>query len=155
MKVFFITICILTFVVANTPTWFKNNENEVVQNTNIKFDNIDFSKLEINFKQVGCFNYDSYKITFTKRETRIYLNIFGSSMSDFKKSKKMTELLVNKLLQKEEINYFKEILKTDPTKYSTMFNMIDIKYNDTRYKFYDHNSNPKWKEYIYSKIKAI
>jgi len=153
MKILLILIPLLSFSKLMSPIHYQEKNDNLIQNTNLDFRNIDFSKFEVNFLQVGCFNHDRYRLNFTKVNDRLYLNVYGYSTIACEKinsqSESQDKLLASRLIKNEDLVNLKSIFVTDQTAKSTMFNKISIKYNGSIYKFYDNNGDPKWKRYIY------
>jgi hypothetical protein len=158
MKLIFILIPIFSFVEIRDPIFSIKNDTRLIQNTNLNFDKIDFSKLEISFLQVGCFNHDNYVMKFNKAENGFNIKVYEFSSNNCKnlkfKKEGIGQLLASKFIKNEDLVQIKDILKTDQTKISTMFNVISIKYNGEVYSFQDMSPAPKWKNFVYSIINS-
>lgn len=159
MKLIFILIPLFSFIELNSPVSNQPKDDNLIQNTNIRFDSVDFSKLEIKFYQIGCYNHDRFKINFTKANNGFYINIYGYSTTYCKNLKLDIEnsdkLLTSRFIKNEEIKIIKDILTTDQTTMSTMFNIVNINYNGAVYRFHDNDANPAWRKYIYNLTKQI
>jgi hypothetical protein len=159
MKLLLILIPIFLHNELYSPVRNQKKDDKLIQNTDINFNTIDFSKLEIKFYQFGCYNHDRYRINFTKENSRVFINIYGHSTSDcenFKFNKEESDkLLVSRYLKNDELKHLKDILVTDQNEVSTMYNIIDINYNGAIYKFHDNNASPEWRKYIYNLTKNI
>ena len=159
MKLLFILIPLFSFIELNSPVSNQPKDNNLIQNPNIRFDSVDFSKLEIKFYQIGCYNHDRFKINFTKANNGFYINIYGYSTTDCKNLKldieESDKLLTSRFIKNEEIKVIKDILTTDQTAMSTMFNIVNINYNGAVYRFHDNDSNPAWRKYIYNLTNLI
>ncbi len=159
MKLIFILIPIFSFVEIRDPIFSIKNDTRLIQNTNLNFDKIDFSKLEISFLQVGCFNHDNYVMKFNKAENGFNIKVYGFSSNNCKnlkfKKEGIGQLLASKFIKNEDLVHIKDILTTDQTKISTMFNVISIKYNGAVYAFHDNNNIPEWRKYIYNLTNQI
>jgi len=159
MKLLLILLPILLSIELNNPVRNQTKDENLIQNTNIRFNSIDFSKLEIKFYQVGCFNHDRYRMNFTTANNGLYINVYGYSTSDCENLKINSEdsdkLLVRRYMRYNELNNIKNILITDQTKNSTMLNIININYNGSNYRFHDNSISPNWKKYINNLTKHI
>lgn len=159
MKIPLILISIFAFSSLMTPNHYQIKNDNLIQNTNLDFRNIDFLKFEVKFIQVGCFNHDRYRMNFTKENDNLYLNVYNYSTSDCEKYNSQTEnqdkLLLRRLIRKEDLIKIKEILVTNQAATSTMFNTISINYKGSNYTFYDNSVDPKWKRYIYYTINNL
>jgi hypothetical protein len=154
MKLLFILIPLFSFIELYSPVINKTKDDNLIQNTNIRFDRMDFSKLEIKFYQVGCYNHDRFRMNFTKANNGFYINIYGYTTTDCRNLQLDTEssdkLLASRFIKNEEIKKLKDILTTDQTSMSTMFNIVNINYNGAVYRFHDNDANPAWRKYIYN-----
>lgn len=159
MKLLFILIPLFSFIELNSPISNHPKDDNLIQNTNIRFDDLDFSKLEIKFYQIGCYNHDRFRMIFTKANNGFYINIYGYSTTDCKNLKlgieESDKLLTSRFIKNEEIKVIKDILTTDQTAMSTMFNIVNINYNGIVYRFHDNDSNPAWRKYIYNLTNLI
>ena len=151
-----ILLSILPFSNLSNHTNFKKKDNRLIENTNIRFDSIDFTRLELKFTQVGCYNHDSYKINFQKVDSGYILNFYGYSTNDCEKLKQHLEnddkLLKSKFFKNSEINIVKDVLTSEDFIYSTMNNSINIIYEGKEYKFYNNCPYPKWQIFIIEQI---
>ncbi len=156
MKLLFILIPIFSFVEVTNPVYIKKQNDRLIQNTNINFDSLDFTKLEINFYQIGCFNHDNYRINFKVTKNETFVNLYGNSTTDCEGFKftqsKANNLLVSRPINKEELLQLKDVLTTNQNQMSTMHNLIDINYNGAEYKFHDMCPEPEWKKFVYTMI---
>jgi hypothetical protein len=159
MKLLFIFIPLFSFIELYSPVSNQSKDDNLIQNTNIRFDSVDFSKLEIKFYQVGCYNHDRYRMNFSKANNGFYIKIYGYSTTDCKNLNLYLEesdkLLASRFIKNEEIKQLKDILITDQTSMSTMFNTVNINYNGDIYRFHDNDANPKWRKYIYNLTNLI
>ena len=153
MKLLLILITLMSYLKVYSPIHIFKVDNNTIQNTNLNFKEIDFTKLELDFYQVGCYNYDRFRLNFKKSKEGYYVRLHGYSTADFEALKshpsKEDKLIVVRFLKDEQMDEIKNILVTDPTARSTMNNWISIKYNGASYSFHDNSVSPKWKDYIY------
>ncbi len=154
MKLIFILIPLFSFIELYSPVINQTKDDNLIQNTNIRFDRMDFSKLEIKFYQVGCYNHDRFRMNFAKANNGFYINIYGYSTTDCRNLQLDIEssdkLLARRFIKNEEIKKLKDILTTDQTSMSTMFNIVNINYNGAVYRLHDNDANPAWRKYIYN-----
>ena len=159
MKLLFILIPLFSFIDLYSPVSNQTKDDNLIQNTNIRFDSVDFEKIEIKFYQVGCYNHDRYRMKFTNTNNGFYVNVYGYSTSDCENLKldleKSDKLIARRYMKYDEIKHLKDILITDQTEMSTMFNIININYKGAVYRFHDNNANPAWRKYIYNLINLI
>ena len=154
MKLLFILISLFSFIELYSPVGNQKIDDNLIQNTNIRFDSVDFTKLEIKFYQIGCYNHDRFRMNFTKANNGFYINIYGYTTTDCKNLKldieESDKLLTRRFIKNEEVKILKDILTTDQTAMSTMFNIVNINYNGAVYRFHDNDVNPGWRKYIYN-----
>jgi hypothetical protein len=154
MKLLLILISIFLHNELYSPVRNQKKDDKLIQNTDINFNTIVFSKLEIKFYQIGCYNHDRYRMNFTKVNNGVCINIYGHSTSDCENFKfneeESDKLLVSRYLKNDELKHLKDILVTDQNEVSTMYNIIDINYKGAIYKFHDNSVSPEWRKYIYN-----
>ena len=153
MKLTLLLLPLFSFLNVNSPVYLHKHDPKFIQNTNINFENIDLSKLEVTFFQIGCFNRDQYRINFTKANNGYMIHVYYPPIqySDITKSSPF-KLIASKFIGNENLQEIKDILVTDHAIKSTMYNEIDISYNGVNYTFYDRTPNPLWQSFIHKML---
>lgn len=151
MKLALILIPLLSFLKVNCPVYLHKHDKRFIQNTNLYFETIDLSKLELTFFQEGCFSHDKYHLKFTKATNGYNVALYG--LSSYSYNHLNTDLLITtSFISKDSLSAIKEMLVTDQTRHTTIHNQIEIAYNGALYTFYDNHPAPKWQYYVYKLI---
>jgi len=151
MKLTLLLIPLFSFLNVNSPVYLHKLDPKFIQNTNINFENIDLSKLELTFFQSGCFHHDKYRLSFKKAENGYLVSLYG--LSSYSYDHLDTDLLITtSFLSKDSLSAIKNMLVTDQTRHTTIYNQIEIAYNGALYTFNDNHPAPKWQSYVYKLI---
>lgn len=151
MKLALILLPLLSFIKVNSPVYLHKHDKRFIQNTNLNFESIDLSKLELTFFQEGCFSHDKYHLKFTKATNGYNVSLYG--LSSYSYNRLNTDLLITtSFISKDSLSEIKEILVTDQTRHTTINNQIEIAYNGALYTFNDNHPAPKWQSYVYKLI---
>ena len=158
MKASLLLIPLFAYTQVLSPVYVVKEDKRCIQNTDIRFDQIDFSKLELKFYQIGCFNHDRYRMNFIKVNNGYHINVYSYSTVDCQNLKanpeNLDKLITTKFIHDTSMGHIKEILVTDQMHRSTMHNTIEINYKGAVYSFYDNDPDPKWKAYLYTLLRS-
>jgi hypothetical protein len=151
MKLALILLPLLSFLNVNSPVYLHKHDKRFIQNTNLNFETIDLSKLELTFFQEGCFSHDKYHLKFTKALNGYDVSLYGLSSYSYYHLN-TDRLITTSFISKDSLLAIKEMLVTDQTRHTTMNNQIEIAYNGALYTFNDNHPAPKWQRFVYKLI---
>jgi len=169
LKLFFIPLLFVTINSKNKVTAKKSDadiandrfkmerikEEENAAKTKMFVNNLAYQLLygpvEIEYSLSGCFNFNYYKMTITKRDSEFYSTFLILTGSDYERVEKKYQSGQGKSfevkLSEEDMIHLKNAL-VETKGSSTIHNYILIKQGNHFYELMDNNSNPPLYNFI-------